>query len=302
MKWMKNRALLNGIALWIPLVITSAAACAQDNTAPSANGTSIPKRMSDADWAALFDSHTPLVDRQHALAEIEQSPHLDDPQALYILGSIYHMGKHAPGSPVDDDPGKAGLYLGNAAIRGSVLAMAKMAEIKLAAGQYREAMNWAQIYAHYAPIAEKKSEIQDSYIAELIYRIKQGLDASAMDGIMKDVRSFVFAYDSSIRAGMAGGDLVFHLKPHSRTHYFQPVINHERHVDSGMADYLLTFGSEGTVTRAQLIDAEPRPDTGMDLLQSAQQMTVDKSGNNAPRYAWVPMLLGDMLYHLKDSR
>ena len=41
---------------------------------------------------------------------------------------------------------------------------------------------------------------------------------------------------------------------------------------------------------------------GTDLLQSAQQMTTDKSGNNAQHYAWVPMLLGGMLYHLKDSR
>lgn len=55
MKWIKNRALLHGIALWIPLVITSAATYAQDNTAPSANGTSTPKRMSDADWAAGMD-------------------------------------------------------------------------------------------------------------------------------------------------------------------------------------------------------------------------------------------------------
>lgn len=55
MKWIKNRALLHGIALWIPLVITSTATCAQGNTAPSAHGTSIPQRMSDSDSAAGVD-------------------------------------------------------------------------------------------------------------------------------------------------------------------------------------------------------------------------------------------------------
>ena len=302
MKWMKNRALQYGVALWMPLALAASAACAQAEQPGTMQQAPVQKRMSDADWAALLDPHTPLADRQRMLAAVEQSSQLDDPQTLYILGSIYHMGKHAPGSPVDEDADKASAYLSNAAIRGSVLAMAKMAEIKLAAGQYREAMNWAQIYAHYAPIAEKRNDVQDSYIAELLYRIKQGLDKSAMDGIMKDVRSFVIAYDSSIQAGMAGGNLVFKLDPHSRTRYFLPAINHERHVDSGMADFLLTFGPDGTVTQAQLMDAEPRLDIGMNLLQSAQQMTLDKSSNNAPRYAWVPVTLGDNLYHLKDPK
>lgn len=298
---MKNRALLCGVVLWMPLVIASSAAYSQGDHLTAAGDTLIQRPMSDGDWAALFDPHTPLADRQRTLARIEQS-HLEDPQTLYVLGSMYHMGKHAPCSPVDKDPGKASLYLSNAAIRGSVLAMAKMAEIKLTAGQYREAMNWAQIYAHYAPVTQKRSDVQDSYAAELVHRIEAGLDAAAMDGIMKDVRSFVFAYDSSIRAGIAGDDLMFHLKPHIHTRYLRPTINQEGHVDSGMADYLLTFDAKGVVIHAQLVDAEPLPDMGMKLLQSVQQMTVDKSTDNALRYAWVPMLHGDMLYRLKDLR
>jgi len=301
MKWMKNRALRCGIALWMPLVMASSGVEAVGDNPPNAQSASMHHGMSDGDWAALFDEKTPLADRQRTLAAIEQSPDTQDPQTLYMLGSIYHMGKHAPGSPAQEDPRKAILYLSNAAIRGSVLAMAKMAEIKLAAGQYREAMNWAEIYGHYAPIAQKKSDIQDSYAAELLYRAKQGLDDSAMDGIMKDIRSFVFAYDSTIRAGIADDDRLVHLKPHSRGRYFQPAINHERQVNSGMADYLLTFGADGSVIKAQLVDAEPLPDTGTDLLHSAEQMTVGTSSDNAARYAWVPMLLSDMRYHLNQN-
>lgn len=303
MKWMKNRALRCGIALWMPLVMASSTVDAHGDHPPNAQSAPIRHSMSDRDWAALFDEKTPLADRQHALAAIEQSPDTLDPQTLYMLGSIYHMGKHAPGSPVQEDAQKAMLYLSNAAIRGSVLAMAKMAEIKLAAGQYREAMNWAQIYGHYASIAQKKSDVQDSYTAELLYRAKQGLNDSDIDAIMKDVRSFVFAYDSTIRAGIASDDRVLHLKPRSRGHYFQPAINHERQVNSGMADYVLTFAADGSVSKAQLLDAEPLPDTGTNLLHAAQQMTVDSASDNAPRYAWVPMLLSDMRYHLnKDAR
>ena len=83
MKWMKHRALRYGIALWIPLAVTSTTAYARDDAPPTAHGTPIQKRMSDADWAALFDRHTPLVDRQRTLAGIEQSPHLGD--------TLYHL-------------------------------------------------------------------------------------------------------------------------------------------------------------------------------------------------------------------
>ncbi|HUA81617.1 MAG TPA: hypothetical protein VL997_14660 [Dyella sp.] len=286
--------------LCLLLVCAATVASAADDRPQASDSATTHTHLSDADWIALFDQHTPLVDRQRALATIEQSPNLDDPQTLYMLGSIYHMGKDAPGAPVDADPAKAVVYLGNAAIHGSVLAMAKMAEIKLAAGQYREAMNWAQIYAHYAPIAKQSGKIEDSYLAELIHRIKDGLDASAMDGIMKDVRGFVFVYDTSIRTGIDGERLTNHLDMHSRTHYFQPVINHERYVTAGMADYLLAFGPDGTVINAQPVDSEPLPSVAITLLPSARQMTTDKSSGHALRYAWVPMLLGDMEYHLKD--
>src|SRR5690348_11223002 len=99
-------------------------------------------------WSVILDPQQPLAVRQQRLAALERDAQTADQGELYLLGSLYEMGPHASGAPVARDLDKATLYLGNAALRGSLLAMAKMAEIKLATRNYREAMIWAQVFAH----------------------------------------------------------------------------------------------------------------------------------------------------------
>lgn len=251
----------------------------------------------DATWAQLLDHDIPLADRQRMLAELEQkATQSNDPHALYMLGSLYHLGQRIADSPAPQDLQKASLYLGNAAIRGSILAMAKMAEIKLAAGQYREAMNWAQIYAHYALQSKKDRESRDAYAAELVQRVMDHIGDSQMTAIMTDVNSFIAAYDMNIKTGMAGEATLNHLHPTSVQHHYKAPLD-ERTPDSGIADFIIGFKPDGSVASVQVLDAVPRMEVAAALHEYAIKMTVTPDGSDhALRYAWIPAMLNDRRY------
>lgn len=302
MKRQGTRSLWLGIAACAPLIFASSTAIAVDDNPPTAAITAAQGPMTDAQWAALFDEKTPLADRQRVVANLEQSPDLKDPHDLYMLGSLYHMGQHSHRSPVQEDQQKASLYLGNAAIRGSVLAMAKMAELKLMEGQYREAMNWAQIYSHYALLSKSDDYLpNESYAAELVNRIMDHLGQSPMADIMKDVNSFVTAHDADIRIGMAGETMLEHLHPQSGGHHYYVAPFGNRLPSSGFADYIVAFRSDGSAANILLIDAVPKPDMGAVLREHAEILTVKPTTQDEGlRYAWVSLLMGNHRYRLWD--
>lgn len=285
-----------GMAFSLSLFLGVHGASASNSVTPLAAEAHEP--MSDAAWAALFDRRVPLADRQHIIAKLEQSPDLKNPHDLYVLGSLYHMGQYAEGSPVQEDWQKASLYLGNAAIHGSVLAMAKMAELKYAEGQYREAMNWAQLYSHYALLTKNDdTSPQESYAAELVSRIMGKLDESAMPAVMKDVNSFVAAHDMDIRAGMAKEATLESQHPHSDGHHYYLPPFGQRFPTSGFADYLVAFQPDGTVANILVMDAVPQPEMGAMLRDKLLNMRIKPAMHDkALRYAWVPLILGDHSY------
>ncbi len=231
---------------------------------------------------------------------IEQAAQTGDQHELYVLGSLYHMGQRSHVSPVQQDPVKASLYLGNAAIHGSILAMAKMAELKLAARQYREAMNWAQIYGHYASLLPRSRRPHDGYAAELLQRVIARLGPSAVPDVMRDVDSFIASHDAEIRAGTdsqftgeiphPAADARPYVAPAGR---FPP--------RAGFADYLLAFKADGSVADAWLLDAVPDPDLGLTLRKYANEMQIAPLKANtgaAVRYGWVPVMYDDGRYRM----
>jgi hypothetical protein len=266
---------------------------------PAYTGTKAAS-ASDASWARILDTTIPLEMRKQELTALELSAQTDDAQDLYMLGSLYHMGQRSPGSPVQEDPVKASLYLGNAAMRGSVMAMAKMAELKFAERQDREAMNWAQIYAHYLMLSPKHDKAQDGYAAALIQRILERLGQSGMPEVMRDVDSFIAANDGAIKTGMAGTALTFHLRlQHTKRSVIAPEGYFAPH--AGFADYLLAFNADGSVAKAWLVDDVPNAQIGSLSRKYANEMTAAPTRNDAGdglRYAWVPVIYNDGRYHM----
>lgn len=277
-----------------------------DPRVPTGSSPSAPadlRAATDTPWAQVLDENLPLAQRQGVLGRIEEQAQTGDQHTLYVLGSLYHMGQQSRASPVQQDLVKARLYLGNAAMRGSVLAMAKMAEIRFTERQYREAMNWAQIYGHYAALLPRGDRPHDGYTAELIQRIAARLGQSAMPDLMRDVDSFITAHDAEIKAGTDSrltGE-VLHPAPKGRP-YVTPA--GEFAPAAGFADYLLAFKADGSVAKAWLLDATPDPDLGSRLRKVAEEMQVPPAQPDAQRplrYAWLPVIYDDGRYRVRPA-
>jgi hypothetical protein len=194
--------------------------------------------------------------------------------------------------------------MGNAAIHGSLLGMAKMAEIDLAMIKYHEAMVWAQVYGHYAMLRPKGERPSDGYAAELVQRIIDKLGRSGVTDAMPDVASFIAAHDADIRAG-TDSDLDGHThRPKGKT---KPYLtsDHEFAPRSGIADYLLAFNADGSVAHTWLLDATPDPALGEALKHYMGDMTLPPAkaqADHALRYAWVPVMYDDNRYRMSSSR
>lgn len=260
-------------------------------------------RVSTAEWASLFDPAIPLPERRAALAAIERDAGAGSGDELYLLGTLYHMGRHAPNSPVDADNVRAATYFANAAVRGNVLGMAKMAEVKIETGEFREAMNWAEIYAHYAPLAGRQGPADQAYSGDLAQRIQENVDASSMDAIMKDVKSFVLANDKAIREGMATSGLDQpDLHPESNRRHYAPTPTEQLSV-AGIGDFLVGFDNSGKAASVQLLDAAPHLSDADVMRNFAASMKVEPSPGGkvqAMRYMWIPIVLGGRRYRTRD--
>jgi hypothetical protein len=265
--------------------------------APVDAGTAGQDRSMKA-WAVVLDPQQPLAVRRQTLAELEADAGNRDQGELYLLGSLYHMGPEASGAPVARNLDKATLYLGNAALRGSLLAMAKMAEIKLATRKYREAMIWAQVFAHYAMLLPDGERPPEGYTAELVQRILDKLGRTAVAQLMPDVAGFIAQHDADIRAGINSH---FGGKASQPTPKRRPVVTpHGRFsAHAGFADYLMAFRPDGSVAHAWLLDAVPDPALGETLHHYVNELTVpaEPAGAEAPlRYAWLPAMFDDGRY------
>lgn len=253
-----------------------------------------------APWTVILNPNLPLTQRQRALSAVEHKALRGDVFELYLLGSLYHMGQHGRRALVRKNLVKASLYLGNAAVRGNVLAMAKMAEIEYATHDYREAMNWAQIYAHYASLLPRGRQPRDGYAAELVKRILDKLGQSAMPSVMRDADSFIALHDAPIRAYAArqqSDDIVL------RNRRPVPFLTPEGRLAprAGFADYLLAFKPDGSLSHAWLLDAVPDPRLGLALQRTADEAhasAVTATSGKSTRYAWLPVIYDDGRYRV----
>ena len=300
-KWRQGTLAMAVLAMGC-FVVPSGSARANDTTETA--GSASHHRISTAQWAALFDPSIPLAERRSALAIIERDAGAASGDELYLLGSLYHMGQHAPNSPVDTDDAKAATYFANAAMRGTVLGMAKMAEVKIETGDYREAMNWAEIYAHYAAMTGHQASSGLAYSGDLAQRIQENIDASSMESIMKDVRSFVLVNDNAIRDGMATSGLDEpNLHPESKRRYYTPSPTEQLSV-AGVGDFLVGFDSEGKAASVQLLDAAPHLSDASAMRSLVASMTVkpvSDGDTRALRYLWIPIVLGGLRYRTHDA-
>jgi hypothetical protein len=276
------------------VILFSAAMSAVAVCGAQSSPTTSTKPPHEAAWATIVDHDVPLEQRHKALAALEGDAGDLGPADLYVLGSIYHSGRHSGGLLDQVDDTKASLYFGNAATRGSIPAMAKMAELKLASHDYREAMNWAEIYAHYVLSETSPKDAARGYVAELVKRISQHF-GNNIDDVMRDVDAYIAAHDAQIRMG-AHEDTMFRAGQVQLDNVYLATPGQTLPPLSCIADFLVVLKTDGTVDRALPIDIAP--DEGMleSMGHALTKAHAARTTGTSPRYAMMTMVLDNGKY------
>lgn len=255
------------------------------------------KPPNEAAWATIVDHDVPLEQRRKALAALEGDAGDLGPADLYVLGSIYHSGRHSGGLLDQVDPIKASLYFGNAATRGSIPAMAKMAELKLASHEYREAMNWAQIYGHYILAEAPQKDASHGYAAELVKRISSHF-GNNIDDVMRDVDAYIAAHDAQIRAG-AREDAMFRAAQVRLDNAYLATPGQTLPPLSCIADFLVVLRANGTVERALPIDIAPDQSMLEAMGHALAKARTAETTDTSPRYALMTAVLDNGQYRTR---
>lgn len=245
-------------------------------------------------YIGLLDTRVPLAQRQALFARIQRQADTGDITAQYFVGSLYRVGDKLQASPVPTDLAKARMYLSNAAIHGHLYAMAKMAEIGLDTGNYREAMNWAQIYAHYLRAEQLLYEpAQNHYVAELLGRISKGFDKNQYPAVVYDLNTFLANYDADIRAGISVTRQI-RMEEHSP---FVKSSSRFATPRAGFADFLIAIKPDGSVENAWLLDGTPDLSVGYHVRDAIMEMKAPAEPGAGLRYTWRAQAWNDRECH-----
>ncbi|MGA7296885.1 MAG: hypothetical protein WBW92_05205 [Rhodanobacteraceae bacterium] len=255
------------------LLITFSVAAAQP-PAPSYSQNGFNPRM--------LDPSIPASDRLNAFAGMMTLANQGHVRAQDLAGTLLWQGPRIDGSPLKRNLDQARKLLANAAVHGDVMAMAKLAELELAAGRTEQAMVWAQMYARYQnPMAMQRARRGRSaaYGSDLIRRISQAGGAISKS-IRTDVAAMVSRFDEPIRRGIdafssrrRSGETFLVRRPYG-------VDKVEYRNVNGMAEYLVAFDPSGAPGRIWLLDSLPDAKTDSivrDYLEQVRANSVDEA-------------------------
>jgi hypothetical protein len=245
--------------------------------------------LTEAAWAAIVDHAQPLAKRQQALAQVEANAGELGGMDLYMLGSIYHSGHHSGGLFDHPDLARAALYLGNAATRGSVPAMGKMAQVAFEQRNYREAMNWAQIYAHYVSDRGGHVQAERDFAAELIKRIQLRL-GDDLEKILPDVQTYITAHDAQIQEGSIRDALFRSQQPKFDGARLEMPAN-SLSPQAAIADFILVFKPDGNVADVLPIDIAPDEQGMVSMSRALTAARTSATTTPGPRYALMNTVL-----------
>ncbi|MGB8634797.1 MAG: hypothetical protein WCD66_05120 [Rhodanobacteraceae bacterium] len=266
------------------LLMTFSVAAAQP-PAPSYSQNGFNPRM--------LDTSIPASERLNQFANMMTLANKGQVRAQDLAGTLLWQGSRVEGSPLKRNLGQARKLLANAAVHGEVIAMAKLAELELAAGRTEQAMVWAQMYARYQnPMAMQRARRGRSaaYGSDLIQRISKA-GGTINKGIRTDVAAMVSRFDEPIRRGIdafssvrRGGDAFLVRGPAGTDKVEYRNIN-------GMAEYLVAFDASGAPGMIWLLDSLPDAKTDTMVrhyLERARANSVDK--DSGTRYLKVTIV------------
>ena len=273
----------------------------------------------------LLDPELPLSTKKIELAHLAASAESGDKMARYLLGSFYRLGENHPAKIFPQDNEKAKIYLSNAAIAGSYAAMAGMAELELKNKNYREAMLWAQVFAHYSDLEKKKqnADSNQAYQAYLIQRILQFTNKDKIkysDQLLRDdLLGFHAKYNQKIleiesdaqqKTNRLADEICTVKTGRGRTDDLKLVsgptmdagpLTAQKMSSPGYAFYLVAIDSKGKVSRVFTADSMPDASYAKALAYVARRMKFNQSKETKDRYAYVPLSFDDFSVAFKKT-
>ena len=275
------------------------------------------------DPGILLDPEIPLADKQNDLGNSELSAKSGDENALYLLGSLYRLGEKHPAKIFIQDTEKAKKYLSNAAILGNYAAMAAMAEIELKNESYRDAMLWAQVFAHYSELESKQINdvINHAYQAYLLQRIMHFTNKDKKlynDQIfIDDLSAFHNNYNEKItnsrsKERMAAKDVKYQIC-RGKKGYDQSVVTSmisgasidadsqtmRKMSSPGYAYYFLIIDPKGRVTRALTVDSMPDATYAKALASVTKKLKFNEIKGTEIRTVYIPLSFDDFSVAIK---
>lgn len=240
----------------------------------------------------MLDASVPQAQRLKLFAHVITLAEQGQVRAQDLAGTMYWQGARVANSPIKANLDQARILLGNAAMHGDVLAMAKLSELELEAGRTRRAMIWAQLYAHYLdPMhhARERHGRRYAYASDLMQRI---MDAGGKidDTVSRDVSIQMAKYDDLIRTGIRT------IKDRHRSgnpRLVMPPVGHpdvDQRTLNGVAQFMVGLDPDGNIKKVWLLASWPTDTMASMLrpwLEHAHANTVDD--NAGMRYLEIPI-------------
>jgi hypothetical protein len=233
----------------------------------------------------------------------------------YLLGLLYRYGPELPGNPLPRDAALARELLGRAARDGRIQGYAELAEMALADGDAREAMQWTQGYLLEERRKRGSEFDEQGYNADLLLRAagalkRAGLPAggSAMDMALKEhlarersareadrvarpvpetETTAAGAVPTSLAAGSAE-EIDLRVKRRPADGYEL----RERLRDGGYAEYLLEVQPDGRVSRIVVQSFSPTWRHALVLRQLVEAFEFHPHLATEPQVVRIPVVYG----------
>jgi len=289
--------------------------------------------MAPAEVEALLSVDADPATRHASMLKLVGLAQSGQGYPAFILGALYRHGMDHPARLVERDEETARHWLEKCVESRNcpLLALASLAELELAAGNARPAMQWAQAWivldrehdrqSRSRPLRTRDEQYQyTSYQAYLIgrcYRIMpKARDASALGkqwfnelrvarGVVLD-RMLFDALDSGAGWNPASGSTVASgegLQISAENQQRKEILPDAPQPFSPAMGLYLYRGAPagGRAENIELIEALPAPLAARGLMQSARNLRTkpyESSGNGARRYGFVPVSYNDGVHSL----
>lgn len=224
-----------------------------------------PSRVDAWLLQGLLDPETPQPARDGLRTELMAAVRAGDVEALYVAGSLYRQGPSHPAQVLPLDLDKARELLLQASLKGSLPAMAKLAQVEFDAGRYAEAMDWAQVFSYYWREFDDFDESRALHLKDLLKRIGDKLGVIDDEALRRRVIAVLDRYGAKIETAIAERRarqaqqtqhsplrVVDTRGPASRPRRVRTMPD-----ESGLAEFYLAIDAKGRVARFWLLDAVP---------------------------------------------